>query len=202
MPSSKNAVVLVVISFILVILIYSSVAKFDVFARTKTEYTGCTKRDPTKSGATSAIECCWTNTEYGKSGRITAVYSTCQTCEYDANGNKIDCRNTSPSRSTGLGNPPQSVGSAQPPSTPLPPPPSNAIPPPSAFSSPTKQQTLTTTCPDGSAPDANGNCPPTTNTNQHGELTSNNNNPQQGHHHTGNNNHKGSKTDQGTTQPP
>lgn len=40
----------------------------------------------------------------------------------------------------------------------IPPPPSNAIPPPSIFPSPSKQQTLTTICPDGYAPDANSNC--------------------------------------------
>ena len=148
--SSKEAVIVVVISFLAVILIYSSVAKFDAFARSKIESGGCTQRDPTKPGATSAKECCWTVTNYDKSGRITDVYSLCQTCEYDSNGNKIDCRNTSSSRNTGLGNTlPPSAGFAQPPSTPPPPPPSNALPPSSS---------LPSTCPDGSAPDANGNC--------------------------------------------
>ena len=242
MPSVKNAVVLVIITFLLVIMIYSSVAKFDVLARKKVVYTGCTDRDPTIPGATSALQCCWTNTVYDDTtGKITHVYSTCRTCEYDSKGNMIDCRDTSPLTSTGLGNP-ISAGPTQPPSTPprasnetgvnnppgnigivqppSPPPSLNAIPPPSVLPSPTKQQTLTTTCPNGLLPDANGNCPPTTNTNQQSGSTSNNNNPQQGHHHKGSNNqptqtggagqestvtkkHKGSKTDQGTiVQPP
>lgn len=53
------------------------------------------------------------------------------------------------------------------------------------------------TCPDGSAPDANGNCPTsTTNRLQSQPLTnshSNNNNPKSSHHH------KGSSTDLGQT---
>lgn len=123
------------------------------------------------------------------------------------------------SNETYLNNLPGNIGTVQSPSTP-PPPSLNAIPPPSALPSPTKQQTLTTTCPNGLLPDANGNCPTTTtNTNQQSGLTSNNNNShQQGNHHKGSNQptqtggggqettatkkHKGSKTDQGTTQPP
>jgi hypothetical protein len=118
------------------------------------------------------------------------------------------------SNETGVNNPPANIGTVQSPSTS--PPPSNEIPPPSALPSPTKQQTLITTCPDGSASDANGNCP-TINTNLQRGLTSNNNdNPQQVQHHKGSNQptqtggggqeltatkkHKGSKTDQGTTQ--
>jgi hypothetical protein len=181
--SKESAIVVVIISFLAIILIYSSVAKFNAFARNKIESGGCTTRDPTKPGATSAKECCWTVTDYDKSGRITDVYSLCQTCEYDSSGNKIDCRDTSPSRSTGLGNTlPPSAGFAQPPST-TPPPPSNALPPSSssALPSQSKQQTtLTTTCPDGSARDANGNCPSSTTTNQ--QVV-----PSQ-HHHKGSNN--------------
>lgn len=55
------------------------------------------------------------------------------------------------------------------------------------------------TCPDGSAPDANGNCPTST-TNQlqsqpftNGHSNNNNNNPKSSHHH------KGSSTDLGQT---
>ena len=92
-----------------------------------------------------------------------------------------------PSNETHVNNLPGNIGTVQPSSTPLPPS-LNAIPPPSALPSPTKQQTLTTTCPNGLPPDANGNCPTsTTTTNQQGGLTSNNN-PQQGHNHKGSNN--------------
>jgi hypothetical protein len=113
---------------------------------------------------------------------------------------------------------PPSAGAALPPSSS--PAPSNAIPPPS-LTSPSQQQTITT-CPDGSAPDANGNCPTTT-TNQQlapsqsfGGSASNNNDPTPEHHHKGSNQptqtggqestvtkkHKGQKADQGTTQSP
>jgi hypothetical protein len=162
MSSSKEAAILAVISFIAVILIYSSVAKFDAFARSKIESGGCTSRDPTKPGATSAKECCWTVTDYNQSGRITDVYSLCQTCEYGSNGNKIDCRDTSPLRSTGgIRYPPSSAGAEQPPSS--------------------------STCPNGSPPDANGKCPITTTVNPSQNLASNNT-PQQVHHHKGSNN--------------
>jgi len=114
--------------------------------------------DPTKPGATSAKECCWTVTNYNQSGRITDVYSLCQTCEYDPNGNKIDCRDTSPLRNTGAFRPQLSTGTAeQPPSS---------------------------TCPNGSAPDVNGKCPITT-TSPFQNLASNN--PQQVHHDRGSN---------------
>ncbi|MFL6409638.1 MAG: hypothetical protein ACJ71K_00150 [Nitrososphaeraceae archaeon] len=56
--SRKEAVILAVILFMAVILIYSSVAKFDAFARSSTISTGCTKRDPTKPGATSLYVNC------------------------------------------------------------------------------------------------------------------------------------------------
>src|SRR5919198_4195729 len=96
MPNSKETAILIIVSLLFVILIYSSVAKFDAFARSSISSNGCTKRDPTKPGATSAKECCWGVTVTDdKSGRITDVYSLCQTCEYDSNGNKIDCRDTS-----------------------------------------------------------------------------------------------------------
>jgi hypothetical protein len=160
MSSSKEAAILAVISFIAVILIYSSIAKFDAFARSKIESAGCTSRDPTKPGATSAKECCWTVTGYNQSGRITDVYSLCQTCEYDSNGNKIDCRDTSPLRNTGGFRPPtSSAGAAEQP-------PSSSI------------------CPNGSAPDTNGKCPITT-ANPSQNLASNN--PQHVHHNTGSN---------------
>jgi hypothetical protein len=162
MSSSKEAAILAAISFIAVILIYSSVARFDAFARSKIESGGCTSRDPTKPGATSAKECCWGVTVTDdKSGRITDVYSLCQTCEYDSNGNKIDCRDTSTLRNTGTFRPPPSAGAA-------------AEQPPSS-----------STCPNGLAPDANGKCPITTAENPPQNLASNN--PQQGHHNKGSN---------------
>jgi len=176
MLNNKEALILVILSFLLVILVYSSVAKFDTFARSSITATGCTKRDPTKPGATSASECCWLVTNY-QAGKITNVYSLCQTCEYDSNGNKIDCRNTSPSGRNVGANPEKLAGGGQssigPPQPPPPPPPSNALPP-------------STTCPDGSTPDANGNCPTSTTTNNQ-QLAPSSSIPTEQHHHKGKN---------------
>ena len=176
MLNNKEALILVILSFLLVILVYSSVAKFDTFARSSITSTGCTKRDPTKPGATSASECCWLVTNY-QAGKITNVYSLCQACEYDSNGNKIDCRDTSPSgRNVGAnpetlpGGGQSSIGPQQPPP---PPPPSNALPP-------------STMCPDGSTPDANGNCPTSTTTNNQ-QLAPSSSIPTEQHHHKGKN---------------
>jgi hypothetical protein len=311
MTSSKNAVVLVVISFLLVILIYSSVAKFDVFAKPRKTSITCTSTNTSSTDYTE--KCCWYEWN-DDPNQFTGAVHMCQVCEH-VGDYAVYCdppyagsRTAAPPVS-GL---PPSAGSAQPPSgnntggitngqtgppnrlgtffpstnnsggitngqMGLPsrlgnalPPVNNAstsfnprstikTPPTSTFSPATtgnvanpgnnnnntstppalsitkehnlaspklysppsqKQQTSTTTCPNGLLSDANGNCPSTPNTsstNQQGGLTSNNNNNPTSGHHKGSNQptqtgggqeltaikkHKGSKTDQGTTQPP
>ena len=244
MPNTKSMVLVVVLSFLAATLIFSSYSKREVFA----EIVGRTCAAPQEHpDGTSTILCCYTKIDRDLKGRIISETGECSECDYDSKGNITTCTikprqagtgeaginnlpgnlgtvqppSTPPPASnlTHINNPPGNIGTLQPPST-SPPPTLNAIPPPSALPSPTKQQTLTTTCPNGLLPDANGNCPttPTTTTNQQGGSTSNNN-PQQGHHHKGSNNqptqtggggqettttkkHKGSKTDQGTTVQP
>ncbi len=184
MISKKNAVVLAVIPFLVIMLIYSSEANFDAFARAVTGHS-CWESNPTKAGAVSAQTCCWTTYDTATGKLISRV---CQTCEYDKSGNRIDCRDDpSWERTTDQ---PSSIGTVQPPSTP--PPPSNETHVNNLPGQIGTMQSLTSTCPNGSAPDANGNCPnPTASTtNQQGGLTSSNNdnnNFQQGHHHKGSN---------------
>jgi hypothetical protein len=233
MSSSKEAVIVVVISFLAVILICSLVSMPIVFAAVKKGPISCNPvgKGGGAPGGAGLILCCQTTTD--SEGIETTKCTTCDDTQPPSNcgtpfnpdfpppasdrGTAQPPSTPPPSNETHVNNLPGNIGTAQSPSTP--PPSLNAIPPPSAFPSPTKQQTLTTTCPNGLAPDANGNCPtPTTNTNQQGGLTSNNNNnPQQGHHHKGSNQptqtggggqeltatkkHKGPKTDQGATQP-
>lgn len=153
MPS--KAVVLVVASFLVAILIYSSVSQFDVSARKPKNIDNlCRDATPTISGAVKAEVCCQI---------INGNITVCIKCQYDANDNSVgSCINFYPSRltanSTGL---PASAGSALPPSgnntgTPgktstgtLPPGSIIKVPPLSA----------TETCPDGSQPDSSGKCP-------------------------------------------
>jgi hypothetical protein len=209
MSSSKKTVVLVVIPFLLVMLICSLVSKPVVFADVKKGPIGCTpNKNPGNVAKPGLITCCQTTTD--SEGIETTKCTVCDDTQPPSNCTKP----FTPREGSG---PPSNAGTVQPPSTP--PPPSNAIPPPSVLPSPTKQQTLTTTCPNGLLPDANGNCPTsTTTTNQRGGLTSNDNNNPTSEHHKGSNQptqtggggqeltatkkHKGSKTDQGTTQPP
>jgi hypothetical protein len=258
MPSSKEAVVLVVVSTLAAALIYSSLSRSNtVFAAYTCENFG----DVT-------VKCCQNITD---SKGVTTRW--CTTCT-----NSDPPSNCSPRFKEGRPNPTTPPTAAQPPSTPPPTPPSNALPPstsqrtfsptggcipggttcipcdiglarigancipsgdwhpglgtelggggtPPTVQPPPAQGAVTEqpptnvappkVCPDGSAPDANGNCPTTTtNTNQQGGSASNNNNPTSGHHKGSNQptqtgggqestvtkKHKGSKTDQGTTQ--
>jgi hypothetical protein len=161
MSTSKEAATLVVITFLVVILIYSSVAKFEVFARPRSPVTAtnCVVVKPDKPGAVYAERCCDTTTHFNDQGQVTFSETLCQVCQYAGGGSKIDCSSVShPPPITGGLNPPPSVGAEQPP----PPPASTLRPPPSTSS---EQPPTTATCPDGSAPDANGNCPTST-TNQ------------------------------------
>jgi hypothetical protein len=157
MPGSKEAVILVVISFLILALVYSS------FSRPKVVFAySC------ENFGDRTVKCCQTDPD-GKG-------AWCTTCH------KTDPpSNCSPRFREGRLNPTSPPTNELPPS--LPPPPKNALPP-----SPTTQ-----TCPDGSTPDAKGNCPPTTiqktqaptssGTDNQGQLNSNsNNNPPSVHH--------------------
>ena len=161
MPTSKEATTLVVITFLVVILIYSSVAKFNASARPK-NYNDilCTKNPSPNPGGINYSCCYFTNLlPDGKPGQQSHEY--CADCQLKPDGSYA-CGDYHEVFQT-IGNPP-SVGLAQPPSAALPP--SSATSPPSESPPPTNQQPPTTaTCPDGSAPDANGNCPPPTTTN-------------------------------------
>jgi hypothetical protein len=95
MPS--KAVVLFVISFLLVILIYDSVAEFQVFAKPKITFLRtCYKSTADVSGATSASVCCWNTYTNGK-----LTDQLCQKCNYDSSGNTVDCRQYTPARTIG-----------------------------------------------------------------------------------------------------
>jgi hypothetical protein len=108
-----RAAVLVVISFLLFILIYSSVIQVDMFAKPKITMT-CTKGTPSLSarlaGAVFSEVCC-------QSVPGAEVY--CVNCDYDANGNSVgDCTRYYPKTvQTGpIGPQPPSTGTALPPS--------------------------------------------------------------------------------------
>jgi hypothetical protein len=155
MPHSKEAVILVVVSFLFLILIYSSVAKFEAFARvkTKTYNLGCKNVSPgpdSPAGSASANICCTRIVNYDAAGKVDSDYTVCQKCFYGADGGLLDCRTYTAPGPGGNIAAPNPVANAPPP--PPPQPPKNAPPP----------STEQTKCPDGSAPDANGKCPPVT----------------------------------------
>lgn len=82
----SKAIVLVVISFLLVILIYSSVTEVDIFARPPKASYQCFKINTT-SPFYSEVCCQWIN------GNPVG----CSQCWYDANGNSVgSCYNWTP----------------------------------------------------------------------------------------------------------
>ncbi|HZI71570.1 MAG TPA: hypothetical protein VFD60_10475 [Nitrososphaeraceae archaeon] len=197
MSSSKEVVTLVVMMFLLVILIYSSVAKFDAFAKPKRNFSDilCTKNPAPNPGGINYSCCYFTNLlPDGKPGQQSQEY--CADCQLKPDSSYACGDYHQVFRTTE--NPPL-VGPAQPPSTALPP--SGATSPPPVSPSPTKQQTLTTnTCPDGSQPDANGNCPtspPPTATNQ--QVTPPTTTTSSHHHHKGSSNLQGQEPTPTTT---
>ncbi len=186
MTSRKNAVVLVVISFLVVFLIYSSVTKRDVFALPQKGPPACKVSQDINSRVFTKT-CCWYEWDADQNGKLVSFKHFCQDCRWDA-FNDYGCGNPyEPRQLAGTGGP-ISVGPTQPSSTP--PPPSNETHANNQPGHIGTKQSLTTTCPNGSAPDADGFCPtaPTFTTNHQGGLTSNNNdntNSHQGHHHKG-----------------
>jgi hypothetical protein len=129
----SKAAVLIVISFLFVILIYSSVVKFDASARQRlpATATSCVAVKPDTThypNSVAAERCCDTTTYFNSAGLPTHSSTSCQTCQYSGGGGRIDCTSNSyGAPSPGGVKPPQSVGNAQPP--PPPPPPTNVLPP-------------------------------------------------------------------------
>ena len=99
--------VLVVISLLLMILIYSSVVKFDVFAKPKV-YATCYDKTRLPGGG-YAMTCCHV-TDYGGGVKVT---DDCTRCNYDSTGLLLfdTCKDVDP-RTVQLFNPPRNVGNA------------------------------------------------------------------------------------------
>lgn len=195
--NSKDAAVLVIISFIVVVLIFGSTCSRFVQARPVFGPAGEKKCTYDYTPFLPKRSCCWIDTD------TEAYKKFCEVCTYQPDGSYGDCKTTEgpvafkPPTTT---NPPVAE---QGPSSP---------PPPNALIQPS------TICSDGSTPDANGNCPSSNNlkkTTPDQNLGSNNNNniPQGEHHHKskgsdllgqeptskkGDNNGGGSGSDQGT----
>jgi hypothetical protein len=210
LSSNKQAITLGVITFLLVILICSSVAKFEVFARPPATARSCTPLKPT-AGMDSAERCCYTTTFFDFYGRPTESDTACEVCEYGNDGSQ-ECTtfwhhlsNAPPfSPSNSITPPPPTTNTLQPSTGGLlnkaPQPPTSTFNAPITSGNPSnqqqsrqqlqappqQQQPTTTTCPDGSQPDANGNCPSnsttTTNNQQISPPTTSTE-----HHHKGSN---------------
>jgi hypothetical protein len=114
---SSNIFILVLALFLLAILIYSSVAQFDVSARKPKQINNfCNPSTPTITGAVKAETCCQA---------INGVYTFCIKCQYDANDNTVgSCISFYPSHLAAN-------------STGLPTPAGNALPPPGSDTGPT-----------------------------------------------------------------
>jgi hypothetical protein len=186
MPCSKKTVILVIISFLTVALILSSLSRSDVvFAKSNITY----GEVQCENYGDFTVKCCQNQTDTS-TGKTTRYCTTCNKTNPPSN--------CSPRyvEAEGLSNPTTLPPTNELPPPP-PPPPKNVLPPSS-----------TITCPNGSAPDANGNCPPpaaiqtlkqplsdSDNPSKlKGESESKNNNnennnpqPEDHHHHKGNN---------------
>lgn len=196
MLSSKEAAIFVVISFLLVVLVFS-LYFMPHMQETKAAQSCVSVGKGSQSGLEYA-RCCDTQTDEEGIG-----ITWCTICQMDPSGDVHDC---GPRYQLGEGpvNPTVPPTNEQPPP---PQPPKSALPP-------------STICPDGSAPDANGNCPASA-TNQQvtpdqnlasNNNNNNNNNPQgQQQHHKATNllgqestskKDNGGGPDQGTARSP
>jgi hypothetical protein len=184
MSTSKEAATLVVMSFLVVILIFSSLSysSFYVFARAKITYgpVDCTA----KNQAGTILRCCQDQTD--QQG-ITITY--CTDCTgVDSAGNPINCGPRyavhGGSNTPTIPIPPPSAGAEQPP-PPLTSPPSSTFRPPPSTSS--EQPPTTATCPDGSTRDASGQCPPPTTTTNNQQLAPPSSKSTEQHHNKGSN---------------
>jgi hypothetical protein len=187
MSSNKKAAILVIISFLTVALLFSSLSRSDVvFAKSNITY----GEVQCENFGDFTVKCCQNQTD-SSTGKTTRYCTTCNKTNPPSNCSPRYVEAEDSSLSTGL--PPTNE---LPPSPP--PPPKNVLPPSS-----------TITCPDGSAPDASGNCPPppaiqtlkqqpSSDSDNIGKLKgeskskkSNDNNdslqPEDHHHHKGNN---------------
>lgn len=100
-----KGMLLVVASFLLIVLIYSSITEVDLFAKPPPKVTmTCYKSTPTAPGAASAETCC----QY-----VSGMSPYCSKCQYRADGSALSCINFYPS---GLQRGSPSAGTALPPS--------------------------------------------------------------------------------------
>jgi hypothetical protein len=187
MLGAKEGAILVVVSFLFVILICSSVTKFNAVALRKhfTTEDKCVSTNTGPNPTVRTFQCC--HNEWDEdNGVVSNQVTMCKDCYQRGDGEAI-CGDyyVSSSRQppAGTNNPPV-AGAEQPP----PPQPPKSVLPPSSI-----------TCPHGPTPDANGNCPTST-TNQ--QIA-----PPSEHHHKGSNNLLGgesttkkSKNDNGNSQ--
>jgi hypothetical protein len=167
MPSSIEAITLVIISSLFVIVIYSSVAvKFNAFGQYDS-YEHCVYKGqyPPVDDLSWSSNCCWyKNTDTGVLAKATPPIMVCQICK--GVGFQKQC---SPANQRVIAIRP--AGPQQPPPASPPPPGSTLGPPPSTLSQ-QQQPPTTTLCPNGSTPDANGNCPSSNTIQQIAPLTS------------------------------
>jgi hypothetical protein len=190
MPTSKEATISIVISLLVIVLVFSSVA--DVLAKPRKPSITC-RPVPTMAGNFSKQQCCQSTKI---SPGITLTYcTTCDNTNPPSNCSDRYCVSgcAYANALTPLGNntkqrlPTNELPSSSPPAL------SNALPP----SSQQRQQTTTmATCPDGSTPNANGNCPNTSHSTTTNQQASSSPPPTTTQHH-----HKGSNNLEGGQQP-
>src|SRR5919197_5310260 len=153
LSSTKEAAILGVISFLILVLLYSSFSRSNMVFGYRCENNGDTH-----------VKCCQTNPD-GK----TAWCTVCDKTDPPSNCTPRFCEpigSSCPESSTNavLPPPPQPPKNALPPSSTPTPPPASTLGPPPSTSSNEQPPATTPTCPDGSQPDANGNCPSGTTT--------------------------------------
>ena len=163
MLEAKHAGILAATLFVLVIVIYKPLAKTDVLA------------DSAECRGTPAVNGSWQTTccDYTKSTAPSTFI--CQICYYHDYTTLDHC---DPAQERRLPKP--HLPLQQPP--PISPPPTLSPAPPTSEKIP-----ATTTCPDGSQPDANGNCPSSTTTTNNQQLVPPSSTPSEQHHHKGKN---------------
>jgi hypothetical protein len=154
MSSSKEAAILLVIPFLLVILIYSSFSRSDmVFAKQKVTSSPVTCSPWGRYATGYWVECCQTQTD---ASGLEITY--CTICSNTQPPSDCGPRYIKAEKSCNPPNPLPPKNLPPPPSSSLPSPP---LPPTNALPPSISQQT---TCTNGLAPDANGNCPISTTT--------------------------------------
>jgi hypothetical protein len=178
MHSGREAAILVVISFLTVALIFSSAT--DVLAKPRKPLYSCRPIFDTNK-----VRCC-SDLSYTVLGSVQVITycTTCTNTSPPSNCSERECvrgcdlvAKVSPPSNT----PTPPPKSALPPSTKVCP--DNSAPDANGKCPPVTSQQLTT-CPDGSAPDANGKCPSTSTNQQVAPSQSlSSNNPQPEHHH-------------------